>query len=261
MRAFRNRLETIAVAAAEAGIVGKVHVRRGDPVQLGQLLMEMDMQVLRASREIAVAKQNSNARLRAAEVEYQTKNNRYEKLVELLKERAGTPEEVDRAKSDAQVAFEKVQELREEIQVSELEVKRLDAQLERRRIRSPIQGVVIDLKKKQGEYVSSGDPQIATVVRLDTLRVVFHLPTKTALQFQQGAKVDLLFTETEQTAMGRVDYVAPVTRADSGRVRVDVLISNREGIYRSGLRVRLLKNRLRPVSATPTTRQTRVPSE
>ena len=246
---FTEPFETIAVAAAEAGIVGRVHVKLGDRVQPGQLLMEMNTDVLHASREIAVAKQNSTARVRAAEFEYQSKQKRFEKLVNLLKDRAGTPEEVERAKAEANVAFERVQELKEEVNISALEVRRLDAQIERHRVRSPIEGVVVEIKKKLGEHVSSGDPQIVTIVRLDILRVVFHLPTELALQMKKGARVDLLLMETDQTAAARVDYIAPVTSADSGRVRMDVLIDNPAGDYRSGIRAQILNNALRPVSA------------
>ena len=39
---------------------------------------------------------------------------------------------------------------------------------------------------------------------------------------------------------GMVEFVAPITMADSGRVRIDVLIENQDRAYRSGVRCRLV---------------------
>jgi hypothetical protein len=50
----------------------------------------------------------------------------------------------------------------------------------------------------------------------------------------------VLLTETNQTAIATVDYVSPVTNADSGRVRVDVLLNNPSQKYRSGVRCRIV---------------------
>ena len=186
--AFTEPIEEIKVAAAEMGIVSAIHVELGDRVQAGQLLIEMDMSVLEASRRVAESKANSTARMKAAEVEYNIKRVRYEKLVELVKEGAGSPEEVERARADAEVALRNVEALLEENNHFQLEVQQYEAQIERRRIRSPINGQVVEIKKRLGEHVSTNDPHVVTVVQLETLRDFLHsdLPCATAAQKRSG---------------------------------------------------------------------------
>ncbi len=106
--AFTEPVESIKVACGETGIVGDVRVARGARVQRDELLLELDMSVLEAARQLAAAKARSTARLNAAQVEFEQRNQRYEKLEQLLRENAGSPEEVERAKADMQVAHENV---------------------------------------------------------------------------------------------------------------------------------------------------------
>jgi RND family efflux transporter MFP subunit len=239
--AFTEPIETIKIASAESGIVGKVKIKRGDTVGVDDLLFELDMSVLEASKRLASAKANSKARLKAAKVEYEAKTKRYKKLVTLREDGAGSAEEVEKAQTDAEVARQSVEAIIEENEQAALETKRIESQMELRRVRTPIQGIVIDVRKKEGEYVASSDPHLATIVQLETLRVVFYLPTSRVSKIKQGDNAELLLTETKQHAKGLVEYVAPITNADSGRVRVEVLIPNDEGAYRSGVRCRVLE--------------------
>ena len=238
--AFTEPVEIIKVACGQTGIVGKVHVTRGTRVQRDDLLLELDMSVLEASRQLAAAKSGSSAKLNAAQVEFEQKKKRYEKLVQLLREDAGSPEEVERAKADMQVANEYVVQLQEEKEQNQLELVTIETRLEGLRVRSPIAGDVVDVRRKQGEFVSHNDPHVATVVRLDQLRVVFHLPTSQAYSLQRGNLVKVGMPDSNEFAEAKIEYVAPITNAESGRVRVEALIENGDGQFRSGIPCRLL---------------------
>lgn len=238
--AFTEPIQSIKLAAPEVGIVSKVNIKRGDVVHADDLLIELDMSVLEASRRLSLAKANTKARLQAAKVEFDAKTKNYNKRVKLLEDRAGSPEEVDKAKTEVDLARQNIEAIIEENDQYALETQRIESQMEQRRIRSPIDGVIIDVLRKPGEYVSNSEPHIVTVVQLDTLKVIFHLPTSRAAKIQTGHHANLLLTETNQKAEGIVQYVAPVTNADSGRVRVEVLINNPEFKFRSGVRCRIL---------------------
>jgi hypothetical protein len=75
-----------------------------------------------------------------------------------------------------------------------------------------------------------------TVVQLDPLRVVFSLPTPIAARWSVGSAVALELPESGAKPRGKVEFVAPVTEAESGTVRVKVLIDNAAGAYRCGVR-------------------------
>ena len=243
--AFTEPIETIQVACPENGIIDSVNVKRGDIVDADQLLFELNMNVLEASLKLAQAKANSSARLKAAEVEFEAKEKKYKKLVKLISEKAGSPQEVERAKADYEVARQNVEAIIEEMEQFTLETKRIESQMEQRRVRSPIAGIITDVRRKPGEYVANADPHLATVVQLQTLRVVFYLPTAKAVKIKKGYAAEIFFTETNEKTQAVVEYVAPVTNADSGRVRVEVLIPNQNLAFRSGVRCRLLNTFVR----------------
>jgi hypothetical protein len=48
--------------------------------------------------------------------------------------------------------------------------------------------------------------------------------------------VALSLPESKRRAVGQVEFVSPVTDAESGTVRVKVLLKNTDGQYRSGVR-------------------------
>ncbi len=236
---FTEPDRTLEVSAADMGRVDEVHVKRGDRVQQGALLMTLDTRVLEAARRAVAAKAKSVARLEALRVEHELRENRYRKLLELQRDGAGSPEEANRAKADADVARLNVRAAEDDLQLSQLELAEIESRIEQRRIRSPVDGNVTDVLKDVGEFVSTNQPHVATIVQLHVLRVTFYLPTEVAMSLQEGRTVRLTFPDFQTETTGHVEYVAEVTEADSGRVRVDVLLDNGQRKWRSGIRCRI----------------------
>ncbi|PAY16083.1 hypothetical protein CKO51_28715 [Rhodopirellula sp. SM50] len=249
---FTEPYREIKLCLAESGSVDTVLIHRGMKVDAGQLLLTLDSDVLQANRNVAAAKAESRSRVDALIIESDLKQQRYEKLQQLLDDGAGSVEEVRRANADASVAMLQVEAAREEMRLRQLELREIEARIEQRRVYSPISGVITEVTKQPGEYVSQQEPHVATVVQLDRLRVTLFVPTSVAGSMDSKAEVDLWLPETEQRCIGRVDYVGVVTEADSGRVRVDLLIDNPNRHYRSGVRCQLpfVGEKIRPTTLT-----------
>lgn len=255
--AFTEPCQALDVAAPEAGRVASVYVQRGSAVQAGDLLLELDTSVLEASRRIAEQRAAETAELDACRVDLQLKQRRYQTMVSLRRENAVTPEELLTAESDLRIAELKVRSAEDELARARLEVAEISARIEQRRIRAPICGVVTDVLKEAGEFVSASEPNVVTLVDLSRLRVTFYLPTAEALPLREGLPLEVLYpahplpnAAAPAVAMaGRIEHVSPVTQADSGRVRVDVLVDNAAGRYRSGLRCLLPSAGTSPLSA------------
>lgn len=253
---FTEPFEDIDVAVTEMGIVDSVRVKPGHRVNKEQLLATLDSSVLRANLETAMVRSRGTAKLRAAEIEYKTLQTRFDKVSRLLEEGAARPEEVERARTNAEVARQEITAIGEQIEIYSWEVKELEARIEQRSIRSPIDGVVVDVYKRPGEHVSTNEPLVVRVVDLSKLRVIFHLPTANAIHARVNQSVQLLIPESNQLVHATVEYVSPITSADSGRVRVDLLIDNPRGEIRSGLRCRIQDPNLGQADL-PTTRNRR----
>ncbi|QDT13089.1 efflux RND transporter periplasmic adaptor subunit [Planctomycetes bacterium K23_9] len=246
---FTEPIRKIRVAGSESARISEVMAERGASVRQGETLMLLDSNVLNASRRIAKARAENSSRIEALRVEAEMKEVRLAKLQKLYDSGAGSPEETRRAKADARVAQLNVQSAIEDQRLAELELAEIEARIEQRRVCSPITGVITEVLKETGEYVSLNEPQVATVVQLDSLRVTFFVPTglarrladRSADQATADQTLQLVIPsdlphEESQQLIGQIEYIGAVTEADSGRVRLDVLIENRDGRYRSGVR-------------------------
>jgi RND family efflux transporter MFP subunit len=233
---FTEPFRKIEVAASETGTVAQVLIHEGDRVTKGQALATLDNDVLEVSREIATANVQARGKLDSAAAERELRKTRLERLEPLRAEGHASQEEIDRARTDLAVAEANLQAAREQHQLDELERKKIEAMIERRTLRSPIDGYVLKLQKDQREYVSVNSAAVATVVQLDPLRAVFSLPTAYAAKLSVGSAVDLELPDNAAKVRGKVEFVAPVTEAESGTVRVKVLIDNAHGAYRCGVR-------------------------
>jgi len=239
LKVFTEPYETIRVATAEPGRVGEVFVQLGDVVKHGDLIVSLDNRVLDQTRKLATAKANARGSLEFAESELQLKSNRLEKYKSVQSEGFAGKVELEIAKSELASAQARWQAALDEQTQNQLEVARIDAMIEQRQVRSPIDGVVIQLNHKTGEYISSNEPETAVIVDLSRLRAKFYLLTEQAEKLAAGQRVNLRLLQDDKPVAGVIKYLAPVTSADSLTVEVDVVIDNQQNQIRSGVPVRI----------------------
>lgn len=241
LEGFAEPYQTIEIAASEAGLVQDVCVELGQVVKKGEVLAVLDEDVLKATLEIAQLKAQSSAALDAAKAELELRQQKLAALTELNRSGSGSREEFARAKADVEFAQAKLKAAEETLAADRLEVKKIDAQLRQRTIRSSLNGVVTDIHRDPGEFVSGADPKLFTVVRLDRLRVKFYVPTEQSLRLNKNDRVKLQTVIDDKTTTAEVEFVSPVTHAESGLVRIDVILDNHEGRLRSGQRWLLIQ--------------------
>jgi RND family efflux transporter MFP subunit len=236
---FTEPYRKIDIGPSEPGLLAQVAVHEGDVVQAGQIVGTLECDVLQVSLEIAKAAMQSQGRIDSALAERDLHQARVEKLTQLLAAGHANREEVDRAKTELAVAEGNLQTAKDQQTVDKLEYKKTAAMIERRKLRSPIDGVVTRIYKDEQELVAGNAPTVLTVVQLNPLRVTFSVPTAQGLALKAGQSLPLVFPETSAKVTGKVEFVSPVTEAESGTVRVKVLIDNPGGAYRSGIRCAL----------------------
>jgi RND family efflux transporter MFP subunit len=238
LQGFTEPYETVLVAAPEPGIIDSIAVREGDPVAEGQVIASLDSQVLQASLATAKARAEAHGKLAAAEAASDLQQRRVRKFQSLRQQGHASPEELEQAETELAIAEANLVAAREELRLHELEAHRIRVGIERRVIRSPLDGVVLHIHKNVGESVAAGDTQVATVVQLTALRVTLYLPTEQARHLSPGGTIPLK-TADGAVAAGQIEFVSPVTDSESGTVRVVAVIDNAQGRYRSGVRCEL----------------------
>jgi RND family efflux transporter MFP subunit len=232
---FTEPYRTINVSSSEQGVVTKINVKEGDAVHEGQLLATLDMDVLLAAKKIAKAGMESLGRIKSATAAVALRTERFQKLQELQADGHAHPEEVLRAKTELEIAEGELLAAKEDQKIKELEYSRIETQIERRKIISPIDGFVTKIHKEVSEQIAVTDPVVLTLVQCNQLKVVFPIPAAEAARFSIGQKIAVSFPGESETAKGTVEVVSRVTEPESGTVRVKIIIDNVKERYRSGM--------------------------
>jgi RND family efflux transporter MFP subunit len=224
----------ITVATAEAGILEKIHVQENEQVEAGQILASLDDDLYRA--QVAIAEQEAKAmgRVKAAQAERDLRQRRVGKLSTLEAQGKSHSEEVDRAKADLAVAEAQLESALDDQRLFELQLERAKLQLKKRSIFAPASGVIIDIQKQTGEYLSPTSPQLLQLARLDPLRAKFLVTRGQLSNFKLGSSVAISFPDSQQKSKGKVDRISPVSDAESGLTEIQVLIENPDNLLRGG---------------------------
>jgi RND family efflux transporter MFP subunit len=252
---FSEPLKTVRIAAPESGVIQSIVVAEGDFVQRGDVLCKLDCQVLEASLNAAKVKLGSQGKIKAAQATLEEKQYHLKQMQNLFVGQHASDKEVRQAQLEVDLANAHLQSANDESRGIEMDIKKIEAQIERRIIRSSTDGVVLQLPRQEGEAITTSESEVATIVRLDQLRIRYFLTTIQAMGMKRGDQTKVYFPATNQTALAKVDFVAPVTDSNSGTVRVELIIDNQQGQYRSGLRCVLTETRAAfgtsPVAASP----------
>ena len=233
-KSFTEPIEKSVVASTENGVVQTVHVREGDQVAAGEQLAELNHGVLIQSKRQAVARASSTAKRDAAKSRFQLIMAQKQTLEGLIAEGHVNKYEVQQKTTEYNNAVAEYREAEDELVMNRIEVDRIEAQIQERIIKSPIEGVVVKIHKQPGEHLSTNEPQYATVVRIDKLKSKFYLKADVLNRTQVGDSVDVYVGEQRRKLKAKVAYVSPVIDPDSGTGRIEVEIDNPNQRLQSG---------------------------
>lgn len=234
IQSFTEPYRTINLAAAESGIVIGLNVEEGDSVEKDQALADLNQDVLKAGVEIARAHRDAVSGLKSAESELKLRSERLTKLKALRLNENASEEEVNRALLEFEVAEARVLQVREQLEIKRLEYERMRLQLALRTVRSPIDGIVTQMYRDIGEYVSPADPVVLTIVQLNPLRATFSVPVASVKSIRKSQSIPVRIDGVTKSVNAQVELVSPVISADSQTVRVKVEIPNPGNRIRSG---------------------------
>ena len=203
-----------------------------------ELIGSLDCEVQQAALEIARGNAANHGRLDSATAERDIRRWRLSKLQTLREAGNANDEEVNRVAGELAVAEANILAALEQRAADNLEAERVAATIERRMMRSPFGGVVTRVFHEEKEFVGNNSP-VLTIMQLDKLRVTFTVPTAQIARLKPDQSVPLTFPNSGQKAAGKVEFVSPVSEAESDTVRVKVLIENPQGKYRCGVRCML----------------------
>lgn len=214
------------VAAEVPGQVTAIAIDEGQPVEAGQVVLEIDpqkreLEVLSARARVAEAA----AALRDAEREYQR--------IKLLRERdVAAAAKMDQVETQLSLARSREAAAQAQLGVAERALR--DAS-----VRAPFAGHVARRHVSRGEYVQVGQV-LFQLVALDPVEAHFHVAERDSSRVAPGQEVTLTVDpHPGETFRGRVSLIAPVIDPKTRTLRVEADVANPGGRLRPGLFARV----------------------
>src|SRR5690606_6379742 len=211
-------------------VIESVPVKRGDYVKRGQVLVELAAGPERAALALARSRAEATGELKAAQTRVDIAQKKADRAQELFKQKFISENSLDEALAELQLATEELRRARENQELSALEAKRAAEVLAMRTVRSPLDGVVVEVLLKPGEFgaISFKDP-IMRLADIDPLHVEVVLPVELYGKVRARQKAIVM---PESPVGGRyettVAIVDPVVDAASGTFGVRLELPNRK---------------------------------
>ncbi|MGD9952577.1 MAG: efflux RND transporter periplasmic adaptor subunit [Burkholderiales bacterium] len=233
--------QSIDVRSPVEGVIESIRARRGQPVRRGELLATLSSGPERAALELARSRARMEGELKSAEARVGLARKKWERADELQRKNFVSASARDEAEAEYRLAIEQLRAARDNQRLARLDVERAREVVEQRSIRSPVNGVVVDVMLRPGELMSSNqkDP-IMRLAEIDPLNVELVLPVS---EFGR-IKVDQSALVLPEEPVGgryraRVEIVDRVVDAASGTFGVRLRLPNPGNRVPAGIKCRV----------------------
>lgn len=217
------------------GLVDRVHVERGQPVTAGQPLLTLRAEVERANAAAADSRARIDADIQAATATLALADQKVRRADALVAQNFLSDQAADQARGEAELARQKLQQVRGQQRVYADERRVAEAQLALRTVRSPFAGVVVERYVNMGERVE--ERPLLRVAVIDPLRVELMVPTSQYGTLTPGDRITIR-PELPGTdaVVATVNHVDRVLDPASNTFRVRLSLPNPNYRLPAGLR-------------------------
>lgn len=196
------------LSAEKSGRITELKADRGDRVEEGQLLMQIDDRIWQAN-------------LKQARIAAEDARKNYERFQKLQESGAVADSEYD----SIETAY-----IRADAMATEAEIN-----IEQCRIKSPITGIINDRFVETGEFVSPGTPAFQVVDKA-TVNVVIQIPERDIFSIKPGEKVRFSIQPLPlRTFEGTVTFVASQADGRNNAFRTEITVDNADELLRPGM--------------------------
>jgi len=238
------------------GILAELHVKRGDEVSKGQLLASTDTapvmeaivreagaKLQLALREVEAAHSNADEACVRADVS----QREAERRARLHAQGVAGEEEADSAQGEAEARMASCNAAKTTVRVSQANIEvtrahlaRVQAELKRSYIYSPIDGLVLDINAKPGEFISAeGAIDLANVKRMYAIAEVYETDIR---RVRIGQRATVSSAALDDELSGTVEFIRlmvakqdeigtdPAARKDARIIEVEILLDDPDSV-------------------------------
>ncbi|MDD2963580.1 MAG: efflux RND transporter periplasmic adaptor subunit [Bacteroidales bacterium] len=191
--------DNISVSSQAPGQVTAIHVKEGDAVRKGQVLVDLDVKVLRQSLE-------------QVKTQYEFAKTVFEKQKYLWEKKIGSEIQYLQAKNNKEALEQNIATLKDQIEMS--------------RIVAPISGTIEELPMKVGQMISPGTPGSAIrIVNMSRAKIVADLGESYAAKVRVGNETHISFPDFNEEIVTKLSfsskYIDPTNRTFKAECWID----------------------------------------
>jgi len=208
--------EDLLVKAEVSGQVVEVLVREGEMVRKGRVIIRLD---------------NRDYRIKLAQIEasYNLARLDYDRNVSLVEKKVTSKSNLDNIEA--------------KLKALDAQVKEAELALSRTEITAPIDGILNEIKAKQGVFLNSGDP-VGQIIQLDEVKVTVGVPESDVTAVFDLMEADVIIAALGgRTVKGKKIFLSHKPRTLARLYDLELIVRNTDRKILPGMfaRVRLVK--------------------
>ena len=239
------------LSTSEQGVLKEVLVRRGDIVKKGQVVakLESSLEAIALQFADARAKMTGDVESKKAALDYMLRQR--DRITELYNDKAISYNEKDKADTDVRLAETELQVALDNQKLAKFERDRAARRLDLRSIRSPVDGVIVEILLVPGESVDDRAREIMVIAEVNPLNVEIILPAEQFGSVQVGTPAEVTpLLPGEAVRQTEVSVVDRTIDAASDTFGVQLQLENSDYAIPGGIRCDIEFGTLN-ASATP----------
>lgn len=229
----------VALSSPVIGVIREVLVDKNSQVQKGSIVAYLESDVEAATLELRRVQAELNSDVDAQRLQMDFSQRTLERVSNLYDKKVASFTELDKAKTERAIAAQQLQQSLDRKRQAQLEFKRAEADLQKRTLISPIDGIVVERFKQPGERIDF-EP-VLKIAHLDPLKVEVYAPSSVYGIIKEGMKA----TVTPELGSLAKSYSAEVVLVDqvidgpSNTFGIRLSIPNPEHKIPSGLKCKV----------------------
>ena len=238
------------IAPEQDGTIVSMPVNEGNLVTTGQVLFQLNSSLLELEVERLEALANTDLSALKAQTALDHARHREQRTITLAGSEIASTSELQDRQMEAQIAALQLRIVEFEQAQALNQWKQAMKRLQKRTLRSPIDGVVGRVFKHSGETTERLTP-VMEIITLDPLWVEFECPVAEHAAFQPGADVLVTPSSSTETRTARIVYVSMEANPSTHTFLARAAIPNRGHTWRAGLKMFVQRAPEQPVQSSP----------
>ena len=217
----------VTLSFIQAGRIAEVHIKEGESVKAGQVLVLQDDKVESARLAQLEADSQNIINIQAGEASLAQKQVDLKKLEKAAALNAATDLEVEHAKLDVTIAELSLQVAVFEHEQAKRKYDEAKLQIDNMSLKSPIDGSIEKIDVETGESINALESAVR-VVQIDPLWIDVPVPLAETTNLRCGNTAQVEFTNPGKMSVdGTVAFIGAVADAASGTLRVRIEVPNK----------------------------------